>query len=478
MPIKSELIEQYLSQGLELKFQTKENENIKQYIVQYGLNDDEVGDFSIAIVVNLQECGDEGYEFVEFRVIGFDGGDKEKVKNSEYLPQLTDYMLASNYQYKIGSWSYEPKEGECYFSCIHAIEDNEQMTGKQFVRLFETMLKISSRSYVEFQRILTHGDSEAPLLGLKENLDDNRKQVNELLEQLLPYAEGLAEDEPHVDLYHLALGSLQASDNELLSDIPMLHLHLSEHKPQLERFADMKAIDLASAKTNEVSKQHSSELVSKINDAIKSDDPVMYLINAALTDVVQYVQREQTAYHEAGHAVVSLVLRPEWRLKEISIIEQEGSNGRVGMDINNPIVHTPTTLEYVREDICVRLAGQLSQVKKFGTDAADTGAMSDFQSATKTAYTAVAVAGLDDEFGPVSLPQVAELNGGMSVQSSGYLFDLAQVRTQAILKESRQRTDNLVGEYWPVIEQVAKLLIEQGSISESDIQNVFQACAA
>ena len=473
MPITSKQIEHYLEKGLELKYQTNENESSKQYIVQYGLDDDEVGDYNLAIVISLLDKAANGYEFIEFRAIGFDDGDKEKVKNSEYTQQLQEYMLASNHQYKIGTWSYDPIDGDSYLSCIHLIEDNEQVTGRQFVRLFETMLKLAAQSYIEFQRILLHGDATVQLSCKQKNHDVNRQQIEQLLRQLQPYAEGVAAEQD-IELEHLALGTYQAVKEGILNDIPMLHYHLSKHQPQLERFAQMKSINLATVNSVYLERQHSPNLLSKIDEAIKTDDPVMYLINAALTDVVRYVQREHTAYHEAGHAVISLVLRPEWRLKEVSILEDKGSSGRVGMDVTNPIVHTPTTLEYVMEDICVRLAGQICQVKKFGSGSADTGAVSDFQSATKMAYTAVSIVGLDEAFGPVSLPQIAEMNGGISVKASGYLFDQAQIRTQEILKGAKKLTEKLVGESWSIIEAVAELLIERDSISESDVHDIFQ----
>jgi len=491
MPISAGLIDHILKNGLEVKFTSKANDERAMFIINYGIENDDIGKFDLKVVISLLDPSDKGgYKFMEIRVMGFAGGDNSVIKNSAYLPQLQSYMLASNYQYKIGSWSLDVTDGDAYLSTAHVIEDDESMTTTQFIRMYTAVLRVANDAYPIVQGILKNGETGKPAepepsvdvehehlaSGLVEQ---QREQLNRVLDQIYPHAENIASGEDSIDLHHLVLGSFIAGKQGQAVGGLRLHHHLDEHKGYLERFAEMKGINLfsVSAPSVDSSMEQSESLLSTIDEAVKEDEPLMFLFNSALTDMVKYVQRENTAYHEAGHAVISLVLRPEWRLTEISIIAKDNSNGRVAMDATSPIAHTPTTLEYVMEDICVRLAGQLSQVRKFGSNEADAGATHDYYVATTQAYRAVAIFGLDDEYGPVHLPAIQKvIDDAMSgTVASGYLFDQAQIRTQAILKQAKQHTDDLIEDNWEAIERVAQLLVIQDTVSEDEIQSILKS---
>lgn len=201
-----------------------------------------------------------------------------------------------------------------------------------------------------------------------------------------------------------------------------------------------------------------------------ASDPLVVILNSGIKDGNDLRMAKRTAYHEAGHALVSLLLRPEVRLAEISIRRNDDSDGHVSYEKTSPWFSAPTSKEDVRETLCVCLAGRVAEQRQFGHDAADAGAVHDLGSATKLAWEAIAVMGLDDEVGPVRLDALSKTTGF----SSGWLFDLAQRRLQALLSEALTETQVLIEQHWATLERIAQLLFERKELAEDDIQQELQ----
>lgn len=83
-----------------------------------------------------------------------------------------------------------------------------------------------------------------------------------------------------------------------------------------------------------------------------------------------------TAYHEAGHAVVSRILNPETLIEQISIASRGNMAGFVAFN-RDPDHYKRITAREVLEEIAVLLAGRCAEVQKFGKDSICAGASSD-----------------------------------------------------------------------------------------------------
>jgi cell division protease FtsH len=176
--------------------------------------------------------------------------------------------------------------------------------------------------------------------------------------------------------------------------------------------------------------------------------------------------KERVAYHEAGHAVISLLVSPDRGISEVVLEEGQGSDGHVGYQTSSIWHQRPQSKEMVLEDIQVSLAGRIAEQKFVGyIEGIDEGAFSDFRGATDNVWKAITVWGMDDEFGPLTLETCSEISG----LKSGFLFDLAQQRLQIIMKENYQITENLVKDNWEHIEVLAKKLLTMNSMSMDEV---------
>ena len=104
-------------------------------------------------------------------------------------------------------------------------------------------------------------------------------------------------------------------------------------------------------------------------------------VDLGLTTGVNIISDRATAYHEAGHAVVSSVLRPEVPINKIKVKREQDYDGVTIYDGSSPHFR-----RWRREDdqieLCVLLAGQAAQSLKFGLGYMDRGVSSDIERAT------------------------------------------------------------------------------------------------
>jgi Peptidase family M41/PGDYG protein len=179
-------------------------------------------------------------------------------------------------------------------------------------------------------------------------------------------------------------------------------------------------------------------------------------LNLGLSTGANIISDESTAYHEAGHAVVSWVLRPEIPVNRIQVKREKDSLGVTMYDGDSPHFRRGRRRDYLVE-LCISLAGRAAESIKFGLEAIDTGAASDLEYATKRAWSSIAYYGLDPDFGPIDLSIFKE--------PTGWLFDEAQKRLQGVMKEAAARTNEILVENWIHVEVVAAELIAKGEVN-------------
>ncbi len=285
------------------------------------------------------------------------------------------------------------------------------------------------------------------------------------------YAQGLSKkfgfDENKPELY--AMGALVALNNGDLAQRPALSAHINAYAREFKAWIDHQGWqslddlkDFLDAENNQqISATH------PLHSFSKARNPLIALLNAGIENVTQIRATECVAYHEAGHAVISLALRPKVQLDKVTIVPNENENYDGCTFFSNPIYkHLTRTREDILEDLCVALAGQAAQLKKYGFNAADVGAVCDFAGATEYAWQYITEYGLDDSFGPV---QLSILSRKFSIKS-GWLFDEAQKRLQSLLKEAQQKTEILLEEHWDNLERVVEGLLERKTLDEDEVR--------
>jgi cell division protease FtsH len=168
---------------------------------------------------------------------------------------------------------------------------------------------------------------------------------------------------------------------------------------------------------------------------------------------------EHTAYHEAGHAVVSMTLCPERKIEQITIIPRARARGFVAFQQDD--ARKPMTREGVLNEMAIALAGRVSQEVKYGEDGADDGASSDIEKATRLAECAIARWGLDTEVGCRTLPTGGSDPGTVIAPDD---------RVQFWIQAAHQKAKDVVTQREALIKGLADALMTQESLSGENLE--------
>jgi len=167
---------------------------------------------------------------------------------------------------------------------------------------------------------------------------------------------------------------------------------------------------------------------------------------------------ENTAIHEAGHAVVQALVNPERRVTQISIVPRGYVAGFVHSDAESMASHRYTRAE-VLDELCVLLAGRNAQEQR-SPGSADDGAQSDLARATQLAMAAVGQWGLCPQFGLLALRPDAHA----PLQSAVAHEWLTAAR--ALLHEADQHCKQLIHDHWPRIQALQQRLLREEFIMD------------
>ncbi len=175
-----------------------------------------------------------------------------------------------------------------------------------------------------------------------------------------------------------------------------------------------------------------------------------------------------TAYHEAGHAIVSRFLETQKEVKEVSIIPRGVAGGYTMYKTNEDKYYISKT--EMLEKLVALLGGRASE--KLILNDISTGASNDLEVATGIAKDMVTIYGMSENIGPISInlekdPYQMQLFGESMENAIGKevktLVDNAYAKAQSILV---QHIDKL--------HELAALLIEKEVISAEEFEKLFE----
>lgn len=209
-------------------------------------------------------------------------------------------------------------------------------------------------------------------------------------------------------------------------------------------------------------------------DLIRSIEKVM-LGPERRSHLLSLKEKEITAYHEAGHALVASVLPFADPVHKISII----SRGRAaGYTLKLPI--EDRKLQSKREfldDIAMSLGGYATEKMVFGD--ITTGPSNDLQVSTAMARDMVTKYGMSDDLGPIALESFGgKPIFGMGVSEKGYSEEVGAMidkQVSKIMNEAFEKANKIIQEHRPLLDIIAKRLIEKETIEREEFDNILVA---
>jgi len=185
-------------------------------------------------------------------------------------------------------------------------------------------------------------------------------------------------------------------------------------------------------------------------------------------------EKEKIAYHEVGHAIVSLMFKEADPLHKVSIIPRGMA---LGVTVNLPEEDRHI---YSKKDLVARLhqlfGGRAAEEIFYGKDGITTGAENDLMRATELAYRIVASWGMTDELGPIHV-QTARNNPFMPQQSPQISEETAKKideQVNKLLREAYERTKEIVESYKDAIIAVVELLLDKETITCDEMVAILE----
>ncbi len=200
-----------------------------------------------------------------------------------------------------------------------------------------------------------------------------------------------------------------------------------------------------------------------IEDALKKVEMGLEKKNKAISEK----DKKLTAYHEAGHAVVSRYLPTQDQVKEISIIPRGVAGGYTMYKTNEDKFYVSKT--EMEERLVSLMGGRAAE--KVALNDISTGASNDIEVAMKIARDMVTVYGMDENIGPMSInvekdPYQLQLLGNNLEDKIGKevstILDNAYRKAQEILISHRDKLD-----------AVASVLLEKEKIDSKQFDQIF-----
>jgi len=193
--------------------------------------------------------------------------------------------------------------------------------------------------------------------------------------------------------------------------------------------------------------------------------------------VMSQKDKELTAYHEAGHALVGHVLPDSDPVHKVTIIPR-GATGGVTWFL--PPEDTMYTNVYEFKDILARaLGGRIAEKIINGSDGITTGAGSDLRKATEIARNMV----IEQGMGTKLRDQVFhEDNGGMvfdrMTHERPYSDDTAKVidlEVAELIKEAAIRAEAVLKANMPSLKKLAGALLIEETLEEEGVSKILKA---
>ncbi|WP_309499071.1 AAA family ATPase [Sulfurovum sp.] len=191
---------------------------------------------------------------------------------------------------------------------------------------------------------------------------------------------------------------------------------------------------------------------------------------------ISHISNEQVflkaSIREAAHTIVSKILTPHVKIKQITVTPRNNKNGFISNNYED--LETNMTIEDIKNRICVSLAGRIAQIKKYGNiDGMDMEGSPDLQHAINDAYMAITHYGMDKEVKYINIKGTTntqqQTSNSSNTQHSYRKIDDALERW---MTEGEQKTIKLVDDNWDKIEHLSIILLEKEIMYEDDLKSL------
>ena len=428
------------------------------------------------------------------------GLDEEK----EEMVEIVNFLKKPEEFYKMGAkvprgvlLCGKPGTGKTLIAKAIAGEANVpfiSMSGSEFIEMFAGLGASRVRKLFEKARKLAPCIvfiDEIDAIGARRtNASGAESENNQTLNQLLVEMDGFESDETIIvlaatnrpEMLDQALLRPGRFDRQIIINSPdqkgreeILKIHSKgkkidediDFKDIAEDTAGFTGAELANilneAAIIATTNKHKSINKDDIEEAIKKVTVGLEKHSRVISDK----DKKLTAYHEAGHAVVSRYLETQNDIKEVSIIPR-GVAGGYTMYKNNEDKYYISKTE-MEEKLIALLGGRAAE--KLVLDDISTGASNDLEVATNIARDMITVYGMSDTIGPISLKDSE--NPNQMILYGEKMQDALGAEIKILIDTAYRNAQKLLIEHRDKLDAVANVLLQKEKITEKEFYEIF-----
>lgn len=192
--------------------------------------------------------------------------------------------------------------------------------------------------------------------------------------------------------------------------------------------------------------------------------------------VMTQEQKEMTAYHEAGHAVVGISLPKCDPVYKATIIPRGSA---LGMVMSLPEFDRLNMFkEECHQRLAMSMAGKAAEIIKYGEDEVSNGPAGDIQQASALARAMVMQWGMSDKIGNIDYQEAAagyQPNGGAGGFSvSAGTKEMIEGEVKRLIDDGYERAHNILTEKSEEFERLAQGLLEYETLTGEEIKRVMK----
>ena len=211
-------------------------------------------------------------------------------------------------------------------------------------------------------------------------------------------------------------------------------------------------------------RKHEKIVMDDIEEAVKKVTVGLQKNSRVISDK----DKKLTAYHEAGHAVVSKYLPTQSDVKEVSIIPRGIAGGYTMYKTNEDKYYISKT--EMEEKLVALLGGRAAEA--IAINDISTGASNDIEVATEVAKDMVTKYGMSEKIGPIDLVQKASRE---ELTPFGNEIDnVVGVEVKSLIDSAYKKAQEIILAHMDKLHKVAGVLLEKEKITAEEFEKIFK----
>lgn len=245
-----------------------------------------------------------------------------------------------------------------------------------------------------------------------------------------------------------------------LNNKPHNNININDVAKKTAYFSGAKLENLINEAAIIAAKENSSSLIQEHIDKAFS----IVLAGYEKKERGHYLEEDRllTSYHEAGHAVISLIKTPEDKVSKITIIPT--TKGAGGYTLTIPKDSSYQRLDYLKNRIMVLLGGRAAEELIFGKDKISTGAEGDLKQTTEIAMTMISEYGMGSTLGLLKLSGLGQL-------STSYGHPVVE-ECRELVNSLYEETINTLKDNKDLLDKMAMNLMDKETLTEEYIRDL------